>query len=72
MSVAVEKVPMWLMLGKTGHALAGIASCGWFHTACGTLTPNGWATIELPVRVCGKCRKRLRDAHLETGELVGG
>jgi hypothetical protein len=65
MSISVEQVPMWLMLGKTGHALRAVVPCGWFHTACGTLTPNGQETPKLPTRICGKCRKQLRNAHLE-------
>jgi hypothetical protein len=65
MSVAIEKVPMWLMLRQTGHALSAVLSSGWFITACGTLTPNGEKMSHLPDRICDKCRKRLQDAHLE-------
>jgi len=63
MPVAVEQVRNWLMLGKTGHALARYAG-RYFYTACNKVTPNGTLTKSLPGRICGKCRAALLEAVL--------
>lgn len=64
MAVKVEDVPVWLILDrKIGHAV-WYGQHGWYHTACGTLTPNGETTEELPARICRKCRERLKEARL--------
>jgi hypothetical protein len=63
MPVTINEVPMWLMIGRTGHAMT-FQNNGWFHTACLMFTPNGEATKEKPARICGKCRAALRKMSL--------
>lgn len=71
--VGEAEVP-WLVLSGVGHALQGVVH-GWFHTACGTLTPNGrrvaWSSIR---RRCAKCVKALNSGVRLAGtvEPAGG
>lgn len=67
MGIRIEDVPMWLPLRGIGHAVEHTAS-GWHLTACGTYTPNGPPTPELPARVCRRCRDRLKDVVSVHGE----
>lgn len=57
----------WLLLRGVHHALQ-MERSGWFHTACGTFTPNGIKTLA-PKRKCQKCVAVLRVATLAADEL---
>ena len=71
MSISIQQVPMWLILARNiGHALVQTKN-GWHYVACGTLTPNGEVTKRRPVRICSKCRARLKEAVLSTGKCDG-
>ena len=68
MSVAIEDVPVWLILDRQiGHAIGNTGS-GWHQLACGIVTPNGALTKVAPTRICKKCRNALRSANLPSAK----
>ena len=65
--LAIEDVPMWLILHRSiGHALVSSKN-GWHSTACKIWTPNGEPIKNRPPHICGKCRRALREITVTKG-----
>lgn len=62
MTVAIEEVRKWLILGGIGHVLVQSYS-GW-HYSPHNMTPNGEVVEDTPKRICRKCRAALKTATM--------
>ena len=58
MTVAIEDVPMWVVMNGIGHVVAS-GSCPCF-TICSHMMYAGEQTAR-PKRICKKCRARLKE-----------
>lgn len=69
--ITVEQVPVWgietmhVKGGPRGHIVMGAEDNGdyltWARTACGSLFSSLTKQTQVPSRICGKCRQRLKD-----------